>query len=238
MARTEAIFCWSGGKDSSFALYEILKRGEYEVKYLLTTVNAPLRRISMHGVREELLDAQALSLGIELIKVRVTDGTNDEYERLMASAMLKVKSEGIRHVIFGDIFLADLRQYREKNLANIGMEAVFPLWMRDTRALLGDFLEAGFRTVTCCVSDEFLDASWAGREIDADFIANLPDGVDPCGERGEFHTFCYAGSIFKSEIRFRLGERVYKPLQINTDASACSSPSGVKGFWFCDLIPR
>lgn len=230
--KTKAIFCWSGGKDSAYTLHKVLTEGQFDVKYLLTTINGTFRRISMHGVREELLDLQAEAIGIPLLKVRVSEGTNSEYEKLMEATLLKAKAEGIEHVIFGDIFLEDLRTYRENNLAKVGMRGVFPIWKQDTTFLINDFVKKGFRTVLCCTNDAYLGRDWAGREIDQNFIDQLPKGVDPCGENGEYHTFCYEGPLFINKIEFTLGEKVYKPLEMKT-----TETSNTKGFWFCDLLP-
>ena len=233
----KAIFCWSGGKDSAYALHKILSEKQFEVKYLLTTLNEKVERISMHGVRQELLHLQASSLGIPLLKVFVSKGTNTEYEQQMEKTLLAVKAEGISHVIFGDIFLEDLRAYREKNLAKVDMKAVFPLWKISTRWLIEDFVDKGFKTITCCINDGYLSEDWVGREIDKLFIQELPDTVDPCGENGEFHTFCFEGPIFNKKIDFTIGGKIYKPLIITTD-SVCNSASSTRGFWFCDLIPN
>jgi uncharacterized protein (TIGR00290 family) len=231
----KAIFCWSGGKDSSYALYKILIEKQFDVKYLLTTVNSKSNRISMHGVREELLHQQSISLGIPLLKVFVSEGTNSEYEQQMESSLLRAKAEEIDYVVFGDIFLEDLRIYREKNLAKVGMTGVFPLWQIDTKWMINDFLAKGFKSVTCCINDGQLSEEWVGKEIDQWFIDHLPSTVDPCGENGEFHTFCFDAPIFRNKITFSVGQHVYKPLTVTTDG-ACSS-STTKGFWFCDLIP-
>jgi uncharacterized protein (TIGR00290 family) len=233
----KAVFCWSGGKDSAYCLNKILSEHTYDVRYLLTTVNEQFKRISMHGVREELLEKQAQSVGIDLIKVGVSAGTNTEYEKQMESALLKAKLAGVTHVIFGDIFLEDLRAYREKNLEKVEMKAVFPIWKLDTRWLIGDFLKKGFRTLTCCINDGYLKEDHVGKEIDQKFIDSLPVDVDPCGENGEFHTFCYEGPIFQKKIKFNLGEKIYRPLEVKTD-NICITSSVTKGFWFCDLIPE
>ncbi|MBC7912825.1 MAG: diphthine--ammonia ligase [Pyrinomonadaceae bacterium] len=232
----KAIFCWSGGKDSSLCLYEVLKEGKYSVEYLLTTVNGTFKRISMHGVQEELLDRQAISLGIPLKKVYVTEGSNAEYERNMENLLSEMKAEGIEHVIFGDIFLEDLRKYREDNMAKIGMQAVFPLWKQDTTELVNRFINLGFKTLTCCINDFYLTEDKVGVEISAEFLQDLPENVDPCGENGEFHTFCFEGPIFKTPIKFSIGHKVYKPLEVK-DAGVCKSESNTKGFWFCELVP-
>lgn len=234
----KAIFCWSGGKDSSLALYKVQKEKQYQVLYLLTTLNETHQRISMHGVREELLDAQADSLGIPLLKVWVKEGTNQEYEQQMERTLLKAKSEGVTHVIFGDIFLEDLRLYREENLKKVGLEAVFPLWKQNTLELIHEFIALGFKTITCCVSDQYLNEEWVGKEINEQFVHELPVAVDPCGENGEYHSFCYAGPVFQQTISLFKGEKVYRPLEINSGKD-CTLPAPVtKGFWFCDLLKK
>lgn len=236
MTKPKAIFSWSGGKDSSYCLHKVLSENIFDVQYLLTTVNANFKRVSMHGVREELLDKQADSIGIPLLKVMVSEGTNDEYEKQMEALLLKAKSEGIEHVIFGDIFLEDLRSYRENNLAKVNMKAVFPLWKIDTSVLIHDFIKQGFKTITCCVNDGYLNQDWVGKEIDVTFVSELPNNVDPCGENGEYHTFCYAGPIFKKKIEFTMGDKIYKPLEIKTTDNVCVSDVTTKGFWFMDLV--
>jgi uncharacterized protein (TIGR00290 family) len=232
----KAIFCWSGGKDSAYCLTKVLEEKLFDVRYLLTTLNSSFKRISMHGVREELLNLQAESIGIPLLKVWVSEGTNDEYEKQMAAVLSKVASGGIRNVIFGDIFLEDLRVYREQNLAKVGMTGVFPIWKMNTTALMQDFVRRQFRAVTCCVNDGYLGEEWAGRELDTAFVEHLPAGVDPCGENGEYHTFCYAGPVFKKKIVVRPGDIIYKALEIKTDDTH-PQPSATRGFWFCDLLP-
>ena len=233
----KAIFCWSGGKDSSYCLHKVLSEQLFDVRYLLTTVNDTFKRVSMHGLREELLDQQVDAIGIPLLKVRVSAGTNDEYEKQMETVLLKAKAEGINHVIFGDIFLEDLRTYRENNLAKVGMKAVFPLWKTDTTWLIHDFIEQDFKTITCCTNDGYLGEEWVGKEIDTLFVEELPAHVDPCGEHGEYHTFCYAGPLFKKKIGFTGGEKVYKALEIKTSSDICRPSSKVitKGFWYYDL---
>ena len=231
-----AVFCWSGGKDSSLCLYKVLQEKKYDVKFLLTTVNEKFRRISMHGVREELLDEQAKQIGIPLVKIYVNEGTNAEYEKKMEETLLRFKSEGINHVIFGDIFLEDLRKYREDNLAKVGMKGVFPLWKQDTRKLLEEFIALKFKTVLCCTNDAFLGKDWAGRIIDNDFLSQLPENVDACGENGEYHTFCFDGPIFKIPIKISVGEKIYKPLEVKTTDDCNLPASQTKGFWFCELM--
>ncbi len=230
--KEKVIFCWSGGKDSALALYTVLQENKYEVIALLTTLNEQFKRISMHGVREELLDKQAESIGLPLIKMYVNEGTNTEYENTMEALLLEYKKQGISKIIFGDIFLEDLRSYRENNLAKVGLTAEFPLWKRDTKDLIQEFLKLEFKTITCCVNDGFLNEDQVGVVINSDFIESLPVNVDPCGENGEYHTFCFEGPIFKKTIKFSVGEKIYKALEIkNSDTTA------TKGFWFSELVP-
>jgi len=215
------LFCWSGGKDSAMALHMLLKKNEFHIAALLTTVTEGYERISMHGVRRELLERQAQSIGLPLHEVRIPPQcVNPIYEARMEEALRIHLERGIRKVAFGDIFLEDLRAYREKNLARIGMTAVFPIWKRDTRELIRSFHADRFRAVAVCVDSKVLDPSFAGRELDESFFRDLPPHADPCGENGEFHTFVFDGPIFQSPIPVRTGEIV------NRD-----------GFIFCDLLP-
>ncbi len=214
------------------ALWKIQQQKEFEIFGLLTTISLPYNRISMHGVRRELLDVQAQATGLPVYTVQVSEKTNAAYEDAMLLAFSKLKSKGVTHVVFGDIFLEDLKLYREQLLARVGLKCVFPLWKNDTAELAQRFLADHFKTITCCVNDLHFGEKDCGREFDADFLTNLPNGVDPCGENGEFHTFCYAGPIFKSEIRFLIGEKIYRPLEMKTDDEKIST----KGFWYCDLV--
>jgi uncharacterized protein (TIGR00290 family) len=234
--KPKAIFCWSGGKDSSLALFKVLQKNEFEIVALLTTLNATFKRISMHGVREELLDQQADSIGLPLIKMFVSEGTNSEYEQNMEKLLLEYKSKGVTTVIFGDIFLEDLRAYRENNLNKINLRAEFPLWKQNTHQLINEFLTLGFKTITCCINDFYLTKNEVGVEIDQKFIDLLPQNVDPCGENGEYHTFCFDGPIFRKKIKFALGKKIYKPLEIKR--SELDEEISTKGFWFAELIPE
>jgi len=218
----DVLFCWSGGKDSAIALHALQSAGGFRIMALLTTVTEGYDRISMHGVRRVLLERQADSIGLPLHSVLIPPQcVNVIYEARMTEALVLHLGRGTRKVAFGDIFLEDLRAYRERNLARIGMEALFPIWKRNTRGLGRDFLRLGFRAIAVCVDPRVLDASFAGRELDASFFADLPPGVDPCGENGEFHTFVFDGPVFKAPILFRTGERVMR-----------------EGFCFCDLLPE
>ncbi|QDU35595.1 ATP-binding region [Poriferisphaera corsica] len=242
--KMKAVMNWSGGKDSSLALFDVMRRGEVEVVSLLTTLNETHGRVSMHGVREALLDEQAAAIGLPLVKVKLSDEpTMAAYERGMNEAMMGLRAQGVGVSIFGDIFLEDLRAYREQKLRSAGFEGLFPLWKLDTKMLAGRFVEQGFKGVTSCVSDEAMGEAWVGREMDAGFFAELPEGVDACGEHGEFHSFVYDGPHMKKGVRIEIGEKVYreyhKPEGEGDDDSLCGGrdeePSKM-GFWYCDLI--
>jgi len=200
---------WSTGKDSAFALHEARRSGEVEIVGLLTTVTATFGRVSMHGVRDALLDRQAEALGLPCWKVPIPSPCpNEVYEREMAHVLAEVGRLGVDRVVFGDLFLEDLRRYREAKLREIGMSAVFPLWMRDTTTLAQDMIEAGLRATITCIDPRKLDRSFAGRAFDAGFLKALPNGVDPCGENGEFHTFASAGPMFTVPINVQVGDVV------------------------------
>ena len=206
---TKALLSWSSGKDSAFALGEVLRAKEFEVAGLLTTVTDGFNRVSMHGVREELLDRQAEEIGLPLYKIRIPfPCPNEVYEKKMSDFLIEWKGRGVRHMIFGDLFLEDVRAYRVKNLAKVGMEAIFPLWLRDTKALAQSMIDAGFKARIVCVDLKKLSKDFGGRAFDNKLLADLPQECDPCGEKGEFHTFVYGGPIFKKEISVQVGERV------------------------------
>lgn len=235
--KPKAIFNWSSGKDSALALYKILKEEKFEVTSLLTSINKEFQRISMHGVQVSLLEKQAESLGFPLIKMELPkEPTMEEYRELMSKTMNDLKSQGITHSIFGDIFLEDLKKYREDQLRSIGMEGVFPLWKINTTDLIREFLDLGFKTIVTCVNETYLDKSFAGRIIDEDFIKDLPENVDVCGENGEFHTFTFNGPIFKNPVEFEIGEIVKKTYP--KPKSDENSEDDEYVFWFCDLIVK
>ena len=218
--REPILFCWSGGKDSAMALHALLQREDVRVVALLTTVTETYDRISMHGVRREFLERQAQSIGLPLHEVRIpSQCVNSIYEARMEEALRLHLDRGVRTVAFGDIFLEDLRAYREKNLARIGMSALFPIWKRDTRELAGHFLSNKFRAVVVCIDPRILAPTFAGRELDTSFFRDLPLHADPCGDDGEFHTFVFDGPIFRSPIHVRTGDVVTRD-----------------GFVFCDLL--
>ncbi len=215
---------WSGGKDSSLALQKLRRRGESEVTGLLTTVTEDYDRISMHGVRRSLLDMQAERLELPLEVVHIPrDSSNSVYEERMGKALEKLRSEGVRKIAFGDLFLEDIRRYREGRLKEVGMTAIFPLWRSDTTELAHSFISSGFRAIVCCVDTRKLDRNYCGAEFDDDFISSLPPGTDPCGENGEFHTFVYDGPIFSSGIKVKRGETVVREDFCFTDLKAESS---------------
>ncbi len=215
------LFCWSGGKDSCMALQQLRRDPLREVVALLTTVTEGYDRISMHGVRRILLERQAAALGLPLEIVTIPrQCVNTEYESRMERMLKTWKDRGVTEVAFGDIFLEDLREYREKTLDGIGMKALFPVWLCPTRELVREFIAQGFKAVTVCVDPKILDVTFVGREIDEDFLAALPAAADPCGENGEFHSFVYDGPGFSSPVPFSVGEKVFR-----------------NGFYFCDLLP-
>ncbi len=236
----DAIFCWSGGKDSAFALYKVLQAKEYRVVSLFTTVNEAYRRVSMHGVRQELIKKQSESIGIPLDIMYVSEGSNAEYERKMEKYLQQKKAEGVHYAIFGDIFLEDLRAYRDKNLARAGFTGVYPLWKQETNRLSREFIALGFKTVLCCTNDACLGKEYAGEVFTNSLLHKFPVNVDPCGENGEFHSFCFDGPVFTRPVKYGKGEIVYKPLEVKLSEDHPPLPAGHKparGFWYCDLIP-
>ncbi len=213
------LMCWSGGKDSSLALHAVLQDSSLEVKALLTTLTRDYERISMHGVRRSLLLKQAAALGLPLEEVWITSGaSNADYESAMKECLLRYRSKGVKRVVFGDLFLEDIRRYREDRLAELNLTGFFPLWKKDTRKLAEDFIAAGFKALIVCTDPKQIDPSFCGREYDQAFLSDLPPSVDPCGENGEFHTFVYDGPIFRRPVEVKKGEVVHR-----------------EGFYFCDL---
>ncbi|HEY6470681.1 MAG TPA: ATP-binding protein [Candidatus Dormibacteraeota bacterium] len=218
---TPVVFSWSAGKDSAFGLWMLLRNPAYEVRALLTTITDEHNRVSISGVREELLDRQALALGLPIIKVRIPPAcTNEIYDERMARALASDAFEGVDHLAFGDLFLEDVRAYREERLGQAGMHGVFPLWGVDTTVLAKRMIGEVFRATVVCVDLERLDPSFAGRQFGDELCSDLPDGVDLCGENGEFHTFVSAAPMFRGPIACRTGEVVVRG-----------------GFAFCDVIP-
>jgi uncharacterized protein (TIGR00290 family) len=221
VAKPRALVAWSSGKDSAFALYEALRAGEYEIAGILTTLTSHFDRVSIHGVRTALLRRQAQALALRSIEVEIPyPCPNEAYEAAMERAMLGAQREGVTHVIFGDLFLSDIRAYREKQLAKLGLTPVFPLWMRETRALAAAMFDAGIRARVVAVDTRRLPKSFAGRRFDQEFVRDLPAGVDPCGENGEFHTFVTGAPMFASPIGVAAGEVVERD-----------------GAYYADLLP-
>lgn len=224
---------WSGGKDATLALYKIQQAQNYQISHLFTTVTNEYKRITMHGVREELLELQAKNIGISLQKMELpTSNSMENYNRLMQEQMDVFQEEGIQYSIFGDIYLEDLRQYREAQLQKVGMTGVFPLWKQPVRPLIEEFISLGFKAITVCVNARYLDESFVGRVIDENFINDLPPEVDVCGENGEFHTFVFDGPNFKKPVPFQIGEKVLRDYSngeedVNYDTK----------FYFVDLLP-
>jgi len=220
--KPKVIVSWSSGKDSAMALYKIVKSNEFEILAILTTVSDMFRRVSMHGVREELLDQQANSIGIAVEKVRIPyPCPNEVYEQKMVELLRNYESKGVSHVVFGDLFLEDIRRYREDKLAEVGFTPIFPLWKENTKELAKTIIRVGFKAVVTCVDPKKLDPKFAGRYFDEMFLNEIPANVDACGENGEFHTFVFDGPIFRNRIEITVGDRVFRD-----------------GFQFVDLVPR
>lgn len=217
----KVLLSWSGGKDSAMALYEIQRAQKYEILSLLTTVTEDYNRISMHGVRSTLLQQQAQSLGLPLERIFIPKNASiEEYESKMEITLTKFQQDGVSSVVFGDIFLEDIRKYREEKLSQIGMTGLFPLWKRESADLAQAFIGLGFKAIVTCVDPKVLDKAFIGRLIDERFLAELPVNVDPNGENGEFHSFVFEGPIFKERIPYIIGEVVLRG-----------------SFYFCDLLP-
>lgn len=230
---------WSGGKDAALALYHCLQN-KVPVQKLITNVNAAHDRISMHGVRRSLLQAQAKSIGLPLETIELPEQPSmRDYENAVTQKLTAFKKQGIDQAIFGDIFLEDLKAYREAQLQKIGIQALFPLWKKDATALLHEFIDLGFKAIIVCTRAEVLGKEFAGRMIDEAFLRDLPKGVDPCGENGEYHSFVFDGPIFSSPVTFTKGEIVFKeyaaPKENKEDCFTTAQKS--MGFYFCDLLP-
>ncbi len=228
----KALMNWSGGKDSALALYLLQQQQNCELT-LFTTINKAFQRISMHGVRLPLLQAQAQALQLTLEIVDIPEQVSmEQYNQIMHQALTEFQQQGITHSVFGDIFLEDLKAYREEQLQKLGFEAHFPLWGKPTRQVMKEFLEAGFKTIVVAANAKLLDKSFVGRVIDDQFLADLPENVDPCGENGEFHTFVFDGPNFEIPVPFRTGETVLKTYEHSEEVTWDNQ------FWFCDLVPE
>ncbi len=243
--KQKAFFNWSTGKDSALALYKAMQSNQFELSGLLTTINDGYGRVSMHGIRKELLYKQVESIGLLLYEVLLPEvPTMESYENAFQKVLNERVESGDEVSIFGDIFLEDLRKYREDKLAEIKLKADFPLWGRNTRELVGELIELGFKAIVVCVNASVLGEEFLGRVIDRDFIASLPENVDPCGENGEFHTFVFDGPIFTNPITFELGEKVFRTYQNSVkkeggDSYDCATDTEQKsGFWYLDLMAK
>ncbi len=227
---TKAILSWSGGKDSAMALYEIQRAGDWEIQGLLTTITRDYDRVCMHGVRTALLEQQAAALGLLLDKIYLaTNESQEEYDAKMQAYLARCRERDVQAVIFGDLFLQDVRQYRERHLAQGGMQAVFPLWGQDTKALAARFLHVGFQAIITCVDLHALTPGFVGRRYDPAFLADLPPEVDPCGERGEFHSFVYDGPSFDRPIPFETGRTIVRENRFAyVDLIPSVSPRGIE----------
>jgi uncharacterized protein (TIGR00290 family) len=212
--RTAVVMSWSGGKDSALALHELMRNPRYEVVALMTSVSQEFRRVSHHGVREELLEAQAAAIGLPLVKIYLPSGqstpcTNEVYEQIMDAVLEQFRDRGVFVVGFGDLFLEDLRAWREGNLARAGMTGVFPIWQRDTGQLARRLIAMGFKAILSCVEGK-VGPGFAGRAYDERLLEDLPDGIDPCGEYGEFHSFVRDGPFFVRPVPVTVGETVVR----------------------------
>jgi uncharacterized protein (TIGR00290 family) len=220
--KEKVLLAWSGGKDAALSLHELRKSGQYEVTALLTTITQDYDRVCMHGVRSVLLEQQAESIGVPAETMFISkNASNEEYESGMRQILEKYKAEGVCGVVFGDIFLEDLRKYREEKLSQIGMKGLFPIWKRDTAELACAFIDLGFEAVVTCADSNLLDSTLVGRPFDDQFLSMLPYAVDPCGENGEFHSFVFDGPVFEQQIPHTTGEVVLRE----------------NGFYYCDLLP-
>lgn len=238
-----SIFNWSGGKDSALCLHHVLQGKKYKVEKLITTLSGATQRVSMHGVRQELLQQQAQSTGLPLQQIFLPENASmSAYDEIMEHSMREQQQQGITHAIFGDINLEDLRAYRERQLEKVNLQPVFPLWNRPTKELVQEFLQLGFKAVVVCVNERVLDASFAGRVLDDSFLQDLPANVDPAGENGEFHTFVFDGPVFRHPILYTQGEAVrksYTPAAAPDDNCFKQEEEPVfdTAFWFRDLLP-
>ena len=233
----KAFLNWSGGKDSAFCLYKAKQQG-LAIETLVTTVNEKHNRISMHGVRKDLLNQQAASIQLPLHIVEMPEQASmATYEDVIRESNQLLKQEGFTHVASGDLFLEDLKIYREKLYAKSNLKCLFPLWKVNTREMLKEFIALGFKSIIVCVNTNFLDKSFCGRMIDESFISDLPANVDPCGENGEYHSFVFDGPIFSTPVNFQKGEIVYQEYPAPKADDCFEAPQTSAGFYFQDLLP-
>lgn len=236
----KAFMNWSGGKDSALSIYKARQHG-INIEALVTTINAVADRISMHGVRRSLLKQQAAALQLPLYMVALPEQPGMmEYETAIHKTNEMLKAKGFTHAVSGDLFLEDLKSYREKLYAKDGIECLFPLWKTDTKELMQAFIKNGFKAVLVCVNNSFLDKSFCGRLLDQSLINDLPANVDVCGENGEYHSFVFDGPVFSSPVLFKKGDIVFKEYAVpkNNSGDGLTSPQPAAGFYFCDLLPQ
>jgi uncharacterized protein (TIGR00290 family) len=215
---TRCLISWSSGKDSAWMVHTLRQRGDIEIGGLLTTINESAQRVAMHAVRVDVLEAQAAALDVPLWQIPIPSPCpNDVYERAMAAAVKRALAEGFTHIAFGDLFLEDIRRYREERLAGTGLTPLFPLFGADTAALAREMIAGGLRARITCLNPKVLDRGFAGREFDAALLADLPDTIDPCGERGEFHTCAYHGPMFCRPVAIDTGVTVERDGFVFTD---------------------
>lgn len=205
MSKIPIALSWSGGKDCSYALHLLQQEGKYEVKYLLSTSNTHTRELNMHHLHESLIAEQAAAIGIPLLISHVAGTHNTQYEAALQASVTQLQQEGIYVIAFGDIFLEDIRVYREKLMEQLGMQTIFPLWQQPTSLLLKSMMQAGFKAMICCINAQHLPAEWLGAILDSTSTDTLPGNIDPCGENGEYHSFCFEGPIFKTPLKIKGG---------------------------------
>lgn len=238
---TDAVMSWSGGKDSALALYHALRNPHYRVAHLLTSVNAHYERVSMHGVRLALLEAQAARIGLPLSMLRLPEMPSmADYDAALGASLGALRAQGVTTAVYGDIFLEDLRAYRKEQVARAGLRAEFPLWQRASGEVLREFWSLGFQAIVVCVNDRYLNASFCGRLLDEAFVRDLPPGVDPCGENGGYHSFVFDAPYFSAPIAFTVGElvrRTYAPPARPASPAPPADDPFAAGFWYCDLLP-
>lgn len=222
---------WSSGKDAALALHFLLQNPDHNCVSLLTSISETYQRVSMHGLHRELLEAQARALNLPLKIMELPQNASmEDYDRILKKTVGELKSEGCQASAFGDIFLEDLREYREKQLQKAGLSALFPLWKKDTTALIHTFVELGFEAIIISLNESKLPPEFLGRKIDLTFLKDLPQGIDPCGENGEFHTFCYKGPIYSAPIPFKIGDKTRRTYSDPQDKSKDI------GYWFLDIL--
>ncbi len=227
---------WSGGKDSAFALYKILTNPEYEVDSIHTVFDSESRRVGMHGIRESVIEAQAETIGLRLEKLYMdASESHDAYTTLMANYYRTLKVRGVDAIVFGDIFLEDLKKFRDDLLVDAGLSGIYPLWKIDSDILIHDFINLGFKTLVCAANGKYFSKAALGRTIDEKFLADLPIGVDPCGENGEFHTFVYDGPVFAEPVRVKTIEVVARDYKFKFVDDGGDIHETVTPFLFCEV---